>query len=184
MVGSGPPSTWFRCRSSGNSSAGRPRRRRLREGSGRGKGTAMITRASLLAVASLVAAQFAGAVLAGPGPAHAAGFEVPDGFVSMPETSPSPSKDWEPVLAVRPDEGPFAELTSLSLRRVKGSGGRPGRLTQGAAHRRRSERCRGQRRSRQPRQPVRGSGLRGPASGHATAVRRLAWPRPDWCRAL
>lgn len=79
-----------------------------------------ITRAALLAVGVLAVSGAAG-LLAAPAPARAAGFEIPDGFVSVPETSPSASKDWEPVLAVRPEDGPFAELTSLSLRRVKGT---------------------------------------------------------------
>jgi hypothetical protein len=78
-----------------------------------------ITRASLALAAAVVAAPLAAAALA-PGAAHAGSFQVPDGFVATPETSPSPSKDWEPVLSVRPKDGPFAELTSLSLRRVKG----------------------------------------------------------------
>jgi hypothetical protein len=78
-----------------------------------------ITRAWLLGAAPLIAAALAGAI-AGPRPAQSAGFEVPDGFTAVPEASPSPSSDWEPVLAVRPKDSPFAELTSLSLRRVKG----------------------------------------------------------------
>lgn len=79
-----------------------------------------ITRAALLVLGVLAASHAAG-LLAASAPARAAGFEIPDGFVSVPETSPSASRDWEPVLAVRPEDGPFAELTSLSLRRVKGA---------------------------------------------------------------
>jgi hypothetical protein len=79
-----------------------------------------ITRAALLVLGGLAASHAAG-LLAASAPARAAGFEIPDGFVSVPETSPSASRDWEPVLAVRPEDGPFAELTSLSLRRVKGA---------------------------------------------------------------
>jgi hypothetical protein len=78
-----------------------------------------ITRASFLVAASLAGAQVAGGA-AGSEQAHGAGFEVPEGFVAVPETNPSPSKDWEPVLSVRPKDGPFAELTSLSLRKVAG----------------------------------------------------------------
>ena len=78
-----------------------------------------ITRASVLGLAALAVAQVAGAI-AVPRQAGAAGFEVPDGFVAVPEDGPPPAKDWEPVLSVRPKDSPFAELTSLSLRRVKG----------------------------------------------------------------
>jgi hypothetical protein len=78
-----------------------------------------ITRASFLVAASLAVAQVACGA-AGSGEAHGAGFEVPEGFVAVPETNPSLSKDWEPVLSVRPKDGPFAELTSLSLRKVAG----------------------------------------------------------------
>jgi hypothetical protein len=78
-----------------------------------------IRRASWALAAALFCGAAATAAL-GSAPAHAGSFQVPDGFVAAPETSPSPSKDWEPVLSVRPKDGPFAELTSLSLRRVKG----------------------------------------------------------------
>src|SRR5512134_2635614 len=78
-----------------------------------------ITRTPVLGLAALAVAQVAGAI-AVPRQASGASFEVPDGFVAVPEEGPSTSKDWEPVLSVRPKDTPFAELTSLSLRRVKG----------------------------------------------------------------
>jgi hypothetical protein len=74
------------------------------------------------ALAAVLLAAHAAGVLASGGQARAAGFEVPDGFVTVPDDGQSSSsEDWEPVLSVRPKDGPFAELTSLSLRRVKGS---------------------------------------------------------------
>lgn len=80
----------------------------------------MRTGLASFALAAALACGPAATVVVTPGKARAAGFEVPDGFVTAPDASPSASKDWEPVLSVRPKDGPFAELTSLSLRRVKG----------------------------------------------------------------
>lgn len=77
-----------------------------------------------LAAGAIVAALLTAPVAVLPGGVHAqaAGFEVPDGFVTVPDDGQSSaSEDWEPILSVRPEDGPFAELTSLSLRRVKGS---------------------------------------------------------------
>ncbi|MDH3739220.1 MAG: hypothetical protein OER92_08490 [Alphaproteobacteria bacterium] len=47
-------------------------------------------------------------------------FDVPPGFVIAPEADTATSKDWSPVTAVRPVEGPFSELSTISLRAVKG----------------------------------------------------------------
>ena len=47
-------------------------------------------------------------------------FEVPDGFVIAPEADTATSEDWTSVTAVRPIEGPFSELSTISLRAVKG----------------------------------------------------------------
>ena len=77
-----------------------------------------VTWTSLTLAAALLAGQVAGS-LAGS-PALAAGFKIPEGFVAASESGATASEDWDPVLSVRPKDGPFAELTSLSLRRVKG----------------------------------------------------------------
>ena len=47
-------------------------------------------------------------------------FEVPDGFVIAPEADTATSEDWTSVTAVRPIEGSFSELSTISLRAVKG----------------------------------------------------------------
>lgn len=52
---------------------------------------------------------------------HAEPFDVPQGFVATPGGEPSPQGDWRPLLTVRPAEGPFSELSSISLRAVVGS---------------------------------------------------------------
>ncbi len=46
-------------------------------------------------------------------------FDVPDGFVIAPEADTATSKDWTPVTAIRPVEGPFSELSTISLRAVR-----------------------------------------------------------------
>lgn len=55
------------------------------------------------------------------------GFDVPPGFVVVrgPDPANAPanaqrSRDWQPILTVQPEENPFSELTSLSLRKVIG----------------------------------------------------------------
>ncbi len=56
-----------------------------------------------------------------PAATPAAGrFDVPAGFVVVAEPSPANSTDWRPILTVRPEDNPFSELTSLSLREVTG----------------------------------------------------------------
>ena len=47
-------------------------------------------------------------------------FDVPDGFVIEPEADTTTSEDWTPLTAVRPVEGPFSELSTISLRAVRG----------------------------------------------------------------
>lgn len=60
------------------------------------------------------------AVALPPSAAVAASFDVPSGFVVSPEPGPASSPDWRPLLTVQPEENPFSELTSLSLREVTG----------------------------------------------------------------
>jgi hypothetical protein len=47
-------------------------------------------------------------------------FDVPDGFIIAPEADTATSKDWTAITAVRPIEGPFSELSTISLRAVRG----------------------------------------------------------------
>ncbi|NNE83993.1 MAG: hypothetical protein HKN28_08495 [Alphaproteobacteria bacterium] len=47
-------------------------------------------------------------------------FDVPEGFVVAPEADTATSKDWTPITAIRPVEGPFSELSTISLRAVRG----------------------------------------------------------------
>lgn len=53
-------------------------------------------------------------------PAAAAGFNIPPGFVVVTEPGPANSPDWRQILTVHPENNPFSELTSLSLREVSG----------------------------------------------------------------
>lgn len=82
-----------------------------------------------------VAVALAVAVLAAMAPARAAAawLDVPDGFVAEPAPSLSPQRrdeapkadapaaDWQPLLTVRPEDGPFADLSAVHLRRVVGT---------------------------------------------------------------
>lgn len=47
-------------------------------------------------------------------------FDIPDGFVIAPEADTARSKDWTPVIAIRPVEGPFSDLSTIALRAVRG----------------------------------------------------------------
>lgn len=61
-----------------------------------------------------------GVATAAPALAAAPGFDVPKGFVVVPQPEAAASKDWRPILTVQPEENPFSDLTSLSLREVIG----------------------------------------------------------------
>ena len=62
-------------------------------------------------------------------PTAAQQFELPQGFAVEPaprQDEPRPGgaeeqQDWQPLFTVRPDEGPFADLSSITLGRVEGS---------------------------------------------------------------
>ena len=47
-------------------------------------------------------------------------FDIPEGFVIAPEADTARSEDWVPVTAVRPVEGPFSDLSTISLRAARG----------------------------------------------------------------
>jgi hypothetical protein len=56
---------------------------------------------------------------------NAQSFDVPQGFVASPDGQPSAGREWLPVVTVRPAEGSFSELSSISLREVVGPVGDP-----------------------------------------------------------
>lgn len=58
--------------------------------------------------------------LAWPAPGMAQQFDVPEGFVIAPGADTARSQDWTPLTVVRPVEGPFSELSTISLRAVHG----------------------------------------------------------------
>lgn len=60
------------------------------------------------------------AALAWTAPGLAQQFNVPEGFVIAPEADTATSDDWTPLTVVRPVEGPFSELSTISLRTVRG----------------------------------------------------------------
>jgi hypothetical protein len=60
-------------------------------------------------------------LLANAAPAAAVGFKVPPGFVVSHDAEATASKDWRPLLTVRPEDNPFSELTSIELREVTGT---------------------------------------------------------------
>lgn len=55
---------------------------------------------------------------AGAAPAHAQAFDVPPGFVVVDEPEISPGGDWRGVVMVRPEPGPFSDLSTIRLREV------------------------------------------------------------------
>ncbi len=57
--------------------------------------------------------------------ADAQSFDVPQGFVASPDGEPSRRGEWHSILTVRPAEGSFSELSSISLREVVGPVGDP-----------------------------------------------------------
>ncbi len=53
-------------------------------------------------------------------PAMAQEFDVPDGFAATMEAEAPVSREWRPIMTVRPDKGPFSELSAIRLHRVTG----------------------------------------------------------------
>jgi hypothetical protein len=51
---------------------------------------------------------------------RAQSFDIPQGFVASREGEPSGRSEWRPVITIRPAEGSFSDLSSLSLREVVG----------------------------------------------------------------
>jgi hypothetical protein len=58
--------------------------------------------------------------LAWASPGIAQQFDIPEGFVIAPGADTAKSEDWTPLTVVRPVEGPFSELSTISLRTVRG----------------------------------------------------------------
>lgn len=59
-------------------------------------------------------------LVADTAPSLAQSFDVPQGFVTATEDAPLPPADWRPILTIRPAEGSFSELSSISLREATG----------------------------------------------------------------
>lgn len=55
------------------------------------------------------------------GPAIAQEFELPAGFIARHEPELSQSGEWRALLTVRPEPGPFSELSAIHLREVNES---------------------------------------------------------------
>jgi len=72
------------------------------------------------AIPALAVALFAAAVASAPA-ASAQSFDVPDGFVSEIVREPSDIAGSSAVLRVRPDDGAFADLSSIELRPLTGA---------------------------------------------------------------
>ncbi len=53
-------------------------------------------------------------------PVSAQEFDVPDGFTATIGAQAQVSREWRPILTVRPDKGPFSELSAIHLHRVMG----------------------------------------------------------------
>ncbi|MCH8196971.1 MAG: hypothetical protein IH904_02710, partial [Proteobacteria bacterium] len=60
-----------------------------------------------------------------PAPVLAQTFDVPDGFHAGKGDDFPPHGKWRPVLTVRPDPGPFSDLSAIHLNRVAGAVGNP-----------------------------------------------------------
>ena len=54
-------------------------------------------------------------------PVGAQQFDVPPGFVIVPEADTTISQEWDRVTAIRPADGPFSELSTIALREVRGT---------------------------------------------------------------
>jgi hypothetical protein len=61
----------------------------------------------------------AGILLAAP-PAHANWLDVPEGFVAAHEAQPRATEEWRSLMTVRPEPGPFSDLSEINLRQVIG----------------------------------------------------------------
>jgi hypothetical protein len=53
-------------------------------------------------------------------PAHGQVFDVPEGFVASDGSAVDGAPDWQPLAVVRPEQGPFSDLSEIVLSRVVG----------------------------------------------------------------
>lgn len=74
-----------------------------------------------LAVSSGLAIAIVAITTLAASPALAQRFDVPEGFIVVPEADTAVSPDWTPVTAIRPADGPFSELSTIALRAVRGN---------------------------------------------------------------
>jgi hypothetical protein len=52
--------------------------------------------------------------------AHARWLDVPQGFVATEESQPRATEEWRSLMTVRPEPGPFSDLSEVNLRQVIG----------------------------------------------------------------
>jgi hypothetical protein len=81
---------------------------------------------ALMRSSALVFWSLAAEILLAASPAQANWFDIPEGFVatqeSQPEVSdpPAATKEWRNLMTVRPEPGPFSDLSEVNLRQVIG----------------------------------------------------------------
>jgi len=73
-----------------------------------------------LAVSSVLGIVIVALIALATTPARAQQFDVPEGVIVVPEADTEVSSDWTRVTAIRPADGPFAELSTIALRAVRG----------------------------------------------------------------
>src|SRR5512146_1042689 len=66
-----------------------------------------------------LSALFIALVLTCP-PAEAGWLDIPEGFVGSREREPAATDEWRNLLTVRPQPGPFSDLSEINLRQVTG----------------------------------------------------------------
>ena len=59
----------------------------------------------------------------GPAPVLAQTFDVPDGFHAGKGDDFPPGGEWRPILTIKPDPGPFSDLSAITLNQVAGAVG-------------------------------------------------------------
>jgi hypothetical protein len=59
-------------------------------------------------------------ILLAAAPAHANWLDVPEGFVAGHEAQPRATEEWRSLMTVRPEPGPFSDLSEINLRQVIG----------------------------------------------------------------
>ncbi len=69
---------------------------------------------------ALMLAPCAAMLLLATSPARAEWLDVPEGFVVSQERQPPATQEWRNLVTVRPEPGPFSDLSEVNLRQVVG----------------------------------------------------------------